>query len=190
MPPQLMPNGTDVTAPEPDPDFETVSRYEFNVKVAVTLVSADSVTAQVPVPLQPPPDHPVNVEPGDAVAERSTVPGLKLPEQVAPQSIPAGVDVTVPDPVPDFETVSTGLDAELNVAVTVVAPVMVTTQLPVPLQPPPAQPANVEPGDAVAVNVTTVPWVKDTPHVAPQSMPPTFEVTVPAPAPVRLTVNV
>jgi hypothetical protein len=31
---------------------------------------------------------------------------LKPPEQVAPQEIPAGVDVTVPVPAPAFETMT------------------------------------------------------------------------------------
>ena len=45
----------------------------------------------------------------------------------------------------------------LKVAVTEVAAVMVTAQVPVPLQPPPDQPANAEPTAGAAVNVTTVP---------------------------------
>jgi hypothetical protein len=44
----------------------------------------------------------------------------------------------------------------LNVAVTAVAAVTVTTQVPVPAHPLPDQPANV-PALGVAVNVTVVP---------------------------------
>jgi len=45
----------------------------------------------------------------------------------------------------------------LKVAVTVVAAVSVTVQVPVPEQPPPLQPSNVEPALGVAVSVTPVP---------------------------------
>src|SRR5258706_496386 len=74
-----------------------------------------------------------------------------------------------------------------KVAVTALALSMVTVQPPVPVQAP-LQPANVEPPAAAAVKVTTVPELKLNAHVAPQSMPPTFEVTVPAPLPAFVTV--
>jgi hypothetical protein len=45
----------------------------------------------------------------------------------------------------------------VKVAVTVVAALAVTTQVPVPLQPPPDQPSKVEPVAGAAVSVTTVP---------------------------------
>ena len=48
-------------------------------------------------------------------------------------------------------------EVRVNVAVTVVSPPMVTMHVPVPEQPPPDQPENVEPVAAVAVNVTVVP---------------------------------
>src|SRR5437899_2858783 len=63
------------------------------------------VTVQVPVPVQAP-LQPVNVEPASAVAVSVTVvPCENEAEQVAPQSIPVGELVTVPEPVPDFVTV-------------------------------------------------------------------------------------
>jgi hypothetical protein len=45
----------------------------------------------------------------------------------------------------------------LNVAVTLWAEFIVTVQFPVPVQPPPDQPAKREPGVADAVSVTEVP---------------------------------
>jgi hypothetical protein len=44
-----------------------------------------------------------------------------------------------------------------NVAVTDLAAVMVVVQVPVPLHPPPDQPANTEPTAGTAVSVTVVP---------------------------------
>jgi hypothetical protein len=75
------------------------------LKLAVTDLLAVMETTQVPVPEQPSPDQPVKVEPLAAAAVRVTdVPELKLAEQVAPQSMPEGLLVTVPEPVPVFET--------------------------------------------------------------------------------------
>ena len=73
---------------------------------AVTALAASMVTVQVPVPEQPLPDQPPNVELLSAVAVRVTdVPNANAWEQVAPQSIPAGALVTEPVPVPVFLTV-------------------------------------------------------------------------------------
>jgi hypothetical protein len=70
-------------------------------KVAVTDSAALIVTSQMPTPEHPAPDHPANVDPVAAVAVSVTsVPAAKSYEQVAPQSIPAGELVTVPDPLP------------------------------------------------------------------------------------------
>ncbi len=77
---------------------------------------------------------------------------------MVPQSIPAGLEVTVPLPVPDLLTESVKVWAcWVNVAVTAVAAFMVTTHEPVPEQPPPLQPVNVDPPAGLAVSVTTVP---------------------------------
>src|SRR2546429_10026941 len=69
----------------------------------------------------------------------------------------AGELVTVPLPVPACATVSAKL-CGVNVAVTVVAAVMVTVHGPVPVQPPPLQPVNVEPVAGVAVRGTPGVW--------------------------------
>jgi hypothetical protein len=72
--------------------------------------------------------------------------------------MPAGLLVTVP--LPTRLTVSvTGGAAVVKVAVTVVLALTFRTHVPVPLQPPPLQPANVEPDAGVAVSVTLVPAV-------------------------------
>jgi hypothetical protein len=69
----VIPAGFDVTVPLPVPAMPTVSVYWLSVKVAVTRLAAVIETAQVPVPLQPPPDHPANVEPVLALAVRVTL---------------------------------------------------------------------------------------------------------------------
>jgi hypothetical protein len=110
----------------------------------------------VPVPEQPP-LQPEKVEPAAGVAVSVTaVPEVKEVEQVAPQEIPAGELMTVPLPVPDLATVSAKDDCT-KLAVTVVAAFTVTAHVPVPEQPPPLQPLNVEPAAGAAVKVTTVP---------------------------------
>jgi hypothetical protein len=70
-------------------------------KVAVIVVFAFSDNEHVPVPAQPPPDHPVSVEPAAGEAVRVTaVPCVYAPEQVVPQLIPDGELVIVPEPLP------------------------------------------------------------------------------------------
>src|SRR5262245_58589881 len=109
------------TVPLPVPALVMVRAKVWVVKVAVTEVAALRVTVQLPVPLQPPPLHPMKVEPEAGEALRVTgVPLEKAEEQVLPQLIPAGVLLTVPLPVPALLTVRVRLCAA-TVAVTVVA---------------------------------------------------------------------
>src|SRR4051812_5917906 len=69
-------------------------------KLAVTVVLAERVTVQSSVALHPSPLHPENVEVPFGVAVKVIgAPFWKLAEQVAPQSIPDGLLVTVPPPV-------------------------------------------------------------------------------------------
>src|SRR5512132_1479921 len=157
-------------------------------KVAVTARSWSIVTTQGPVPVQSPP-QPVKVEPASGVAVSVTaVPDGNEAEHVAPQSIPVGELVTVPEPDPAFVTVSVGGPTS-KVAVTARSWSIVTTQGPVPVQSPP-QPVNVEPASGVAVSVTAVPDGNDAEHVAPQSIPAGELVTVPEPDPAFVTVSV
>jgi hypothetical protein len=215
-----------------------VVHRSVTAKVAVTFTSAAMETVQVPVPVQPPPDHPVKVEPAAGVAARTTllVPGANSSEHVVPQSMVSSgvVDATVPVPVPALLTVKAYCPAAqlppalvplpvksplrhqhtpvplsrsqhpvvipaaaipvshwswhcapvsppprftaatapslqpkavavvhpsagTNVAVTVVAAVTDTVQVPVPEQPPPDQLLNAEPALAAAVRTTLVP---------------------------------
>src|SRR5438552_7389138 len=56
--PQLIPAGELVTVPLPVPAGVTVRVKVCTVKVALTVVAAESVTLQEPVPEQPPPLQP------------------------------------------------------------------------------------------------------------------------------------
>lgn len=104
--PQLMPPGELLTVPEPEPVFVTMS-VRRRTNVAVTVLSPSTVTAQAPVPEQLAPDQPVNTEPELATAWSTTeVPCPNINEQVVPQLIPVGVEVTKPEPFPAFVAVS------------------------------------------------------------------------------------
>ena len=126
------------------------------VNVAVTAVLALGAREHGPVPEQAP-LQPANVAPAAGVALNVTAaPLAKAPEQVAPQSMPAGALTTVPLPVPALVTV-TGTGSSVNVAVMDVAAASVTVQLPEPEQLPPLQPAKAEPWSGLAPRVTRVP---------------------------------
>jgi hypothetical protein len=167
------------------------------LNVAVTLWAALIVTTHVPVPEQPAPDQPPNVDPEAGAAVRVTdVPVLKDAEQVEPQLMPAGALVTVPEPVPARVTVSVlvagggiGGVVTLNVAVTSSSAFMVNMQFPVPEHPAPDQPANVDPELAVPVRVTGVPVLKDAVQVVGQLIPAGPLITVPVPVPVSVAVS-
>jgi len=104
--------------------------------------------------------------------------------------MPEGLLVTVPEPVPDRATFSTGaLATTLKVAVTFSLALRVTAQVGPLLQLAPAQPAKVEFAAAVAVRVITVPDAKLALHVVPQLMPEGLLVTVPWPVPFKATVS-
>ena len=140
--PQLMPGGDEVTVPLPPPILLTVSPLESGSKWAITVLAASTVTAQAPVPVHAP-DQPVKVDAVSGVAVRRTnEPLLKLAEQVAPQVIPKGDEVTVPAPAPALLTVRVHWAAKF--AVTVLARSMVRAQVVVPVHAP-DQPVNADP---------------------------------------------
>src|SRR5215204_3312318 len=98
--------------------------------------------------------------------------------------MPGGELVTVPVPLPAGLTLSRNLGFSVNSAVTSLASVIVTLQLPVPEQPLPDQPEKVEPAPAVALRVTSRPAGYFSVQSSPQSMP--RPVTLPLPLPVFL----
>jgi hypothetical protein len=100
---QLIPAGLLVTMPLPSPLTVTDSGY-MTLKLALTDLAAFIVTLQVPVPEQAPP-QPVKLPVLALAVSVTTVPLLKLEEQVEPQLIPAGALVTLPLPLPFLETV-------------------------------------------------------------------------------------
>jgi hypothetical protein len=103
--PQLMPVGSLVTLPVPEPLRPTVSTGEV-LKFAITDVFCINVTLHTAVPLQAP-DQPAKKEfaAGEAVSA-TWVPLEKLAVQAWPQLMPAGLLLTVPPPPPAAWTLS------------------------------------------------------------------------------------
>ncbi len=88
----------------PVPALVTVRVKICGLNVAVQVLFAFTVT--VPSVQSGSPLQPAKTEPVVAVAVRvTTAPSLKGAEQMAPQLIPVGLDVTVPVPVPALVTV-------------------------------------------------------------------------------------
>ena len=148
------------------------------------------VTTHVPVPVQPPPLHPVKSEPTFADAVRVTWdPNVKGAAQLPPQFIPEGELVTFPNPFPGFAIVRVRTIL-VKVAVTEAAALMVTTHVPVPEHPAPVHPSKLEPDAGVAVSVTTVPTLNGSEQSAPQSMPVGKLAMVPCPVPAAAAVSI
>jgi hypothetical protein len=185
--PQEIPAGLDVTLPVPLPLFVNARLY-WRLKVTVTLAAAVMLTVQlVPLVLV----HPLkltNREPASAIALSVTdVPlsnGCVCEMQAAPQEIPAGVDVTLPVPVPLF--VSARLYWRLKVAVTLRAADIATVQVAPLVESQPLKLTNRDPGSGAAVNVTDTPVLNACVAVVqaePQLIPAGLEVTDPVPVP-------
>src|SRR5262245_22285697 len=105
----------------------------------------ETVIVHEVVPEHPVPVQPSNVEPASGVAVSvTTVPVSYVAEHVLPQLIPPTFEATVPLPWPSRTIVSVTRGVP-NLAVTFTFPLIVTVQGPVPEQPPPLQPSNVEP---------------------------------------------
>lgn len=151
--------------------------------MAVTLglfpfVSVNWQAAPVQAPL-----NPEKLADDKAVAVRLTlVPLLNMAVQVEGQLIPAGLLVTVPEPVTVTVKVT---GCEVNVADTDWLLLSLSVHK-APLHAPP-NPVNPEPVPAVAVSVTDVPGAKLPVQVVGQLIPLGLLVTVPVP--VMLTFN-
>lgn len=103
------------------------------------------------------PTQAVKLAPAFGVPVSVTVPPLlKLALHVAPQSMPAGIELTVPPPLLVRETFNANCGV-VNVAAMLRAAVMETVQLAPEGAGQLLQPANVLPPLAVAVSTTEVP---------------------------------
>jgi hypothetical protein len=158
----------------------------LSAKVAVTFFTLVIGTAQV-VPVQSP-LNPENTEFADGAAISVTsVFAVKFAEQVGPQSMPIGLEVTEPVPPPLFETLNAKV-LRAKFALIVVAWLTVTIQVGDVVQPPPVQPVNNESLFAAAVSMIIVPTL----YVSEQSLPHVMfgALTVPLPAPVFVMLSV
>jgi hypothetical protein len=139
------------------------------------------------------PLHPAKDEFEPAVAVSVTwEPTVNFALHVGGQTIPAGLLVTVPVPVPARLTLSKSVFwtiVLLNTAVTCSLALSVTTQLELPPVHAPVHPAKDEFVPAVAVRVTSVPGSKSALHVEPQLMPAGLLETLPWPVPARVTAS-
>jgi hypothetical protein len=193
--PQETPAGLEVTVPVPDPALDTVSGNVLAVKVTVTVAAADMAMVHwvgapatgVQLELKLP-----KFELASGAAVRVTVdPLVNEAVQVAPQEIPAGVEVTVPAPDPALETVS-GNVLGTKVAVTVVdadsrmVHLVGVPETGVQLE---LKLTKFEAASGVAVRVTVVPRLKITLQVAPQEIPAGVDTTVPSPPPALATAS-
>src|SRR5438270_7203177 len=109
-----MPSGLELTVPLPAPLDTTMTRTfdggggggggAVDWNAAVTLALASSRSEQPAAPLHAP-LQPAKVKPDAGVATSAIcVPVGKVAWQVAPQSIPAGADLTVPEPLTETES--------------------------------------------------------------------------------------
>jgi hypothetical protein len=157
------------------------------VNVAVTEVTPLPLTVHAPVPLQPAPLQPAKVEPAAGFAVRVTgVPAEYVAKQVLPHWMPAGLLTMLPATSPALLT-AIDLVAAVNAAATATRALPAMVQGPVPAQPPPFQPVNVEPAAGVALSVTGVPAGYDAVQSLPHRMPAGELAMVPAPTPTLLT---
>jgi len=145
--PQEIPPVLLVTVPDPVPPLVIESVYETGIalNVAVTVLACDMVTEHVlAVPVHAP-LQPEKVLPLVATAVSVTLePDVRLAEQVLPQEMPAGLLVSVPDPVPLLVTDSAyEAGIAVNVAATDCACDMVTEHVLAVDVHAPIQPENV-----------------------------------------------
>ena len=155
------------------------------MNAAVTFCAWLIVTEHDPVPLHAPPQPEKVLPPCGVGVSVTVVPELKLAEHPDGHEMPTGELVTRPEPL--TVTVS-GYWMRLNVAVTLFAAVIATTQAPFPLHAP-LHPTNVEFAAGDGVSVTFVPYAKLAEHVGPQLTPEGLLETLPEPEPDSETVR-
>jgi hypothetical protein len=173
-----------VTRPAPPTLTVRIRCDEPGPNVAVRDVEADVTTVHtVAEPLQLPP-QPVKVATvlGDSVSVTDVPVAWGSVQSVAP--LPQSIPLPVIFPLPDTLTVSVGPLAEVKVAVTAFAELVVRVQvLPVAAAQSPPQPVKVAPESAVAVSVAEVPSGKSStqsPVPSRHEMP--LPVIVPGPS--------
>jgi len=100
-PEQFIPPTLPITLPLPGGPATTIVRVNIGLKIALTNCAPLMISVQLPIPEQAPLLHPANAKPLAGAADSVTlVPALKVAVQVAAeQLIPAGLLVTVPEPV-------------------------------------------------------------------------------------------
>lgn len=101
--------------------------------------------------------------------------------------MPAGVDVTLPDPLSTTFSATVFAATGVKLAPTVRAALITTVHVPVPLHTPPVHPANWYPAAGDAARMTLDPWLNAAVQLLPQLMPVGAEPT--EPEPVRATVS-
>jgi hypothetical protein len=142
-PGQLMPDGADSTLPLPSTLTLMAAMPDgVGVKLAVTLCALLIVTLQLPLPVQPAPLQPLKVKPLFGVAVSVTLlPCAKLLLQVVPQLMPAGDELTLPEPLRITFSAKFAVGTAVKVAVTERAlPICTWQVLPVQARPLPLQP--------------------------------------------------
>ncbi|TMB14101.1 MAG: hypothetical protein E6J65_24010 [Deltaproteobacteria bacterium] len=164
----------------------------FRSKFTQVVWSPFAVKLQPPPPLQAPP-QPTNVE----LASGTTVSEMPVPAatdmvHTAGQSIPAGIEVTRPDPLPigttSMRAVPGGGGRVEKFAVTSRSKSMVSAHPAVPEQAP-CHPTKVEPRAGTAVSRTFALAARFCTHCALHSNAGSAERTVPEPLPLEWMVN-
>jgi hypothetical protein len=189
----LIPAGTEVTVPPPVPFFVMV-RVRGRSNLAVADLSAPIVMVQVVLLPEHAPDQPTKYElegPSGVAVSVTTAPWSNWAEHVAPQLIPAGLDATVPLPVPVFATVNVrGIRVNVAVVETLPAGIVMVHVVLVPVHAPDHPAKNELTESGLAVSVTCEVWPNCAEHVLPQLIPEGLDETVPVPEPLLVTVRV
>jgi hypothetical protein len=150
--------------------------------------SEAGLTVQVSPEVLSQPVQPANIDVESGLAVKVTDPPMSnSAEHVGPQSTPAGLLLTVPDPSPSLRTLRL-LWTLSNVAVRIFVHVALEGIVSQQVDPEgcwqaSSHPVNVEPGSGVAVSMTTWSSGKAARHSSPQSIPGGALTTRPEPDP-------